>query len=120
MGSWQERLALYLHVTHCHTKHYGRKTKTDKCQEGRKIFTYPKKITGSKTKVPKHGIDSGLQCTIEVFEQISEDMGQKKTPEILSQTEGDHLKSHTFLSENQEFVFGLVEEFRVLQSRKEF
>ena len=114
MGSWQERLALYLHVTHCHTKYYSLKTKTDKCQEGRKLFTYPKKITGSKTKVPKHGIDSGLECTLEVFEQILEDMGQKKTPEILSQTKEDRLKSHTFLSENQEFVFGLVEGLGVL------
>ena len=41
-------------------------------------------------------------------------MGQKKTSEILRQTKGDRLKSHTFLSENQEFVFGLVEEFGVL------
>ena len=73
-----------------------------------------KKITGSETKGPKHGIDSGLECTIEVFEQISEDMGQKKTPETLSQTGGDCLKSQTFPSENQEFVFGLVEEFGVL------
>ena len=47
-------------------------------------------------------------------------MGQKKTPETLSQTGGDRLKSQTFLSENQEFVFGLVEEFGVLSSRKEF
>ena len=73
MGSWQERLALYLHVTHCHTKHYGRKTKTDKCQEGRKLFTYP------KTKVPKHGIDSGLECALEVLEQPRRTRGSKKT-----------------------------------------
>lgn len=77
-------------------------------------YSHTRKITGSKTKVPKHGIDSGLECTLEVFEQISEDMGQKKTPETLSQTGGDRLKSQTFLSENQEFVFGLVEEFGVL------
>lgn len=81
---------------------------------GLKIIYIPEKITGSKTKVPKYGIDSGPECTLEVFEQISEDMGQKKTPEILSQTEGDRLKSHKFLCENQEFVFGLVEEFGVL------
>mgnify|MGYP000661206666 FL=1 len=72
MGSWQELLALYLHITHCHTKHYSLKPKTDKCQEGRKIFTYPKtkgpKTKGSKTKVPKHGIDSSLECAIEVLE----------------------------------------------------
>ena len=54
-----------------------------------------------KTKGPKHGIDSSLERALEVFEQISEDMGQKKTPEILSQTGGDRLKSQTFLSENQ-------------------
>ena len=41
-------------------------------------------------------------------------MGQKKTPETLSQTGEARLKSQTFLSENQEFVFGLVEEFGVL------
>ena len=81
---------------------------------GLKIIYIPEKITGSKIKVPKHGIDSGLECTLEVFEQISEDMRQKKTPETLSQTGGDRLKSQTFLSENQEFVFGLVEEFGVL------
>ena len=39
-------------------------------------------------------------------------MGKKETPETLSQTGGDRLKSQTFLSENQEFVFGLVEEVR--------
>ena len=67
MGSWQELLALYLHITHCHTKHYSLKTKTYKCQEGRKLFTYPK-TKGPKTKVPKHGIDSGMECAIEVLE----------------------------------------------------
>lgn len=56
-------------------------------------YSHTRKITGSKTKVPKHGIDSGQECTLEVFEQISEDMGQKKTPETLSQTGGDRLKS---------------------------
>ena len=81
---------------------------------GLKIIYIPEKNNRSKTKVPKHGIDSGLECTLEVFEQISEDMGQKKTPETLRQTGGDRLKSQTFLSENQEFVFGLVEEFGVL------
>ncbi len=81
---------------------------------GLKIIYIPEKNNRSKTKVPKHGIDSGLERALEVFEQISEDMGQKKTPEILSQTEGDRLKSQTFLSENQEFVVGLVEEFGVL------
>ena len=108
MGSWQEYLVPYQHVTYCHTICYSREPKTDKCQEGRKLFTYPKKIIGSETKVQKHGIDSGLECALEVFEQISEDRGQKKTPETLSQTGGDRLKSQTFLSENQEFAFGLV------------
>ena len=57
---------------------------------GSKIIHIPDKTTtGAKTKVPKHGIDSGLECTLEVFEQISEDMGQKKTPETLSQTGGE-------------------------------
>ena len=41
-------------------------------------------------------------------------MGQKKTQDTLSQTGGDRLKSQTFLSENQEYVFGLVEDFGVL------
>ena len=62
MGSWQEHLVPYQHVTYWHTTHYSRETKTDKCQEGRKLFTYP------KTKVPKHGIDSGLECALEVLE----------------------------------------------------
>ena len=62
MGSWQELLAIYLYVTYWHAIHYSRKTKTDKCQEGRKLFTYP------KTKGPKHGTDSGLECAIEVLE----------------------------------------------------
>ena len=108
MGSWQEHLVPYQHVTYWHTICYSREPKTDKCQEGRKLFTYP------KNKRAETRIDSSLERALEVFEQISEDMGQKKTPEILSQTEGDRLKSQTFLSENQEFVFGLVEEFGVL------
>ena len=76
---------------------------------GSKIIHIPEKQKGRK-----HGIDSGLECALEVFEQISEDMGQKKIPETLSQTGGDRLKSQTFLSENQEFVFGLVEGVGVL------
>lgn len=61
---------------------------------GSKIIHIPDKtITGSKTKVLEHVTDSGQECTLEVFEQISEDMGQKKTPETLSQTGGDRLKS---------------------------
>ena len=77
-------------------------------------YSHTRKTKGPKTKGTKHGIDSGLECALEVFEQISEDMGQKKTPETLSQTEGDRLKSHKFLCENQEFVFGLIERFGVL------
>ena len=72
MGSWQERIVPYQHATYWHTIHYSCETKTDKCQEGRKLFTYPKtkdpKTKGPKTKVPKHGIDSGLECAIEVLE----------------------------------------------------
>lgn len=33
------------------------------------------------------------------------DEGMKKTPETLSQTEGERFKSQTFLSKNPEFVF---------------
>ena len=33
------------------------------------------------------------------------DEGMKKTPETMSQTEEDRLKSQTFLSKNPEFVF---------------
>ena len=68
MGPWQERLVPYQYVTYWHTIHYNCETKTDKCQEGRKLFTYPK-TKEPKTKVPKHGIDSSLECAIEVFEQ---------------------------------------------------
>ena len=53
MGSWQEPLAPYQHVTYWHTICYSCVTKTDKCQEDWKLFTYPKKITGSKTKYRK-------------------------------------------------------------------
>ena len=42
MGSWQEHLVPYQHVTYWHTICYSREPKTDKCQEGRKLFTYPK------------------------------------------------------------------------------
>ena len=66
MGSWQEHLALYQHATYWHTIHYSCETKTNKCQEGRKLFTYPE-TKGPKTKEPKHGIDSGLECALEVF-----------------------------------------------------
>ena len=42
MGSWQEHLVPYRHVTYWHTIYYSCETKTDKWQEGRKLFTYPK------------------------------------------------------------------------------
>ena len=83
-GSWQERLAPHRHVTYWHTIYYNHKTKTDKCQEGQKSFTYLIKKTGSKTKVLEHVIDSGLERALEVFEQRQEDTGQKKAPETLS------------------------------------
>ena len=35
---------------------------------GSKIIHIPEKQKGRKTKVPKHGIDSGLECALEVFE----------------------------------------------------
>ena len=79
MGSWQERLAPHRHVTYWHTIYYSRKTKTDICQEGRKLFTYLiKKITGSKTKVLEHVIDNGLERALEVFEQRQEDTWHKE------------------------------------------
>lgn len=40
---------------------------------GSKIIHIPEKITGSKTKVQKQGIDSGLERALEVFEQRQED-----------------------------------------------
>ena len=43
-----------------------------------KIIFKPKKMTGSKTKVPKHGIDSGLECALKVFEQFTEDTGYEE------------------------------------------
>ena len=61
MGSWQERLVPYQHVTYWHTIYYSRETKTDKCQDGRKLFTYPKNKRAEKQKSRKHGIDSGLE-----------------------------------------------------------
>ena len=39
MGSWQERLAPYQHVTYWHTPYYSNETKTNICQEGRKQST---------------------------------------------------------------------------------
>ena len=72
-GSWQEHLVPYQHATYWHTICYSCKTKTDKCQEDRKLFTYP------KTKGPKHGIDSGLECALEVFEQPRRRRGSKET-----------------------------------------
>lgn len=46
---------------------------------GSKIIHIPdKKITGSKTKVQKQGIDSGLERALEVFEQLRKTRGIKK------------------------------------------
>ena len=73
MGSWQERIVPCQRVTYWHTIYYSRETKTDKCQEGRKLFTYP------KTKGQKHGIDSGLECALEVFERPRRTRGSKET-----------------------------------------
>ena len=42
-------------------------------------YSHTRKIIGSKTKVPKHGIDSGLECALEVFEQPRRTRGSKKT-----------------------------------------
>lgn len=43
-----------------------------------------------------------------VMNMVWSDEGMKKTPETLSQTEGDRFKSQTFLSKNPEFVFGFA------------
>ena len=84
-GSWHENTGGHIHVRHRHTIKYSSKTKTDICQEGRKSFTYLiKKITGSKTKVLEHVIDSGLERALEVFEQRQEDTWHKTTPETMS------------------------------------
>ena len=46
---------------------------------GSKIIHIPEKQKGRKTKVPKHGIDSGLECALEVFERPRRTRGSKKT-----------------------------------------
>lgn len=46
---------------------------------GSKIIHIPEKQKGPKTKEPKHGIDSGLECALEVFEQPRRTWGSKKT-----------------------------------------
>lgn len=96
------------------------------------IHITDKKITGLKTKVLEHVIDSGLERALEVFEQRQEDTwhkttpetmspfavmnmvwsdeGMKKTPETRSPTEGDRFESQTFLCRNQEIVFGFARE----------
>ena len=45
---------------------------------GSKIIHIPEKITGSKTKVLEHVTDSGLERTLEVFEQLRKTRGIKK------------------------------------------
>lgn len=46
---------------------------------GSKIIHIPDKtITGSKTKVLEHVIDSGLERALEVFEQLRKTRGIKK------------------------------------------
>ena len=40
MGSWQEPLAPYQHVTYWHTIYYSNETKTNICQEGRKLRAF--------------------------------------------------------------------------------
>lgn len=45
-----------------------------------------------------------------VMNMVWSDEGLKKTPETLSQTEEDRLKSQTFLCKNQEIAFGFARE----------
>ena len=71
MGSWQEHLVPYQHVTYWHTICYSCVTKTDKCQEGRKLFTYPKNKR-VENKVPKDSMDSGLGSPLKYAKQIPE------------------------------------------------
>ena len=71
MGSWQEPLAPYQHVTYWHTICYSCVTKTDKCQEGRKLFTYPKNKR-VENKVSKDSMDSGLGTPLKYSKQIPE------------------------------------------------
>ena len=71
MGSWQEHLVPYQHVTYWHTICYSCVTKTDKCQEGRKLFTYPKNKR-VENKVPKDSMDSGLGTPLKCSKQIPE------------------------------------------------
>ena len=42
-------------------------------------YSHTRKTKGPKTKGPKHGIDSGLECAIGVFEQPRRTRGSKKT-----------------------------------------
>ena len=55
MGSWQEPLAPYQHVTYWHTPYYSSETKTNICQEGRKQSTERQhgQRSGLATEVPK-------------------------------------------------------------------
>ena len=71
MGSWQEHLVPYQHVTYWHTICYSCVTKTDKCQEGRKLFTYPKNKR-VENKVPKDSMDIGLGTPLKCSKQIPE------------------------------------------------
>ena len=63
MGSWQERLDPYQHVTYWHTIYYSNETKTNICQEGRKqsAETQHRHRSGHATEVfetdpGKHGV----------------------------------------------------------------
>ena len=80
MGSWQEHLVPYQHVTSWHTICYSCKTKTDKCQEGRKLFTYPK----NKRAETRHRQQSGARPW-----SVRTDIGRHGAKENSGDTEPD-------------------------------
>ena len=80
MGSWQEHLVPYQHVTYWHTICYSREPKTDKCQEGRKLFTYPK----NKRAETRHRQQSGARPW-----SVRTDIGRHGAKENSGDTEPD-------------------------------
>ena len=85
MGSWQERLVPYQHVTYWHTIYYSRETKTDKCQEDWKLFTCPKnKRAENKSTETRHRHRSGVHPW-----SIRTDLGRHGAKENSGDTEPD-------------------------------
>ena len=61
-------------------------------------YSHTRKTKGPKTKVPKHGKDSGLERALEVFERPRRTRGSKKTPfRICREWNNCPLLKHLFL-----------------------